>query len=572
VNAASKSVNAVRSLLADRRRSQRGSVLSGVLIIVAFLSIISGALMTELSTNFLLSSDLRNRANTEATINSAAELAFNQLQTATPLNTPCPAGPVATPILNGQTAVATYASCALVVDSHSKKQFVPLVSSNFNLDGTHAIFPKLGRNDYLVGDAAGNVYDYRFDTMAQLTTWTPALALGGSVTGPPLEMTDVNNPGQVSDLIPIENPDPEEVNPGCGPTNYCVAFVMDGAHHVHQLSCFMPSTSKVTAQPAAGIGNPDLAYFGDSSGDFFAYNATEGGNCVGVKSDIPVSGGVVAGPVVFAGKGSETDELYLVVADNRSSYLVHYTYSEQQGLSFDAPALDLGTPAAVGLALEPGSLPSRLAITFAGGQVVLAQVQTNFGFSPPPYPTAAVPCPSAPIPCIARAPSWCQCPGGDLIGVAGGNGGLYLFDPSLTPKATFPSGGPAIGTTPVADAAGDWFFGAADGHVYEVQRQAGQTTLVPAAKPYGSGTAPFGSSPIIDTCNTTWVCVYVGSAAGLDLIPLDARHSVLTACVTISPPPSPPTCSNPQLWASVEVGSESSVTTIHVKGWSYYSP
>ena len=43
----------LRALLSDRRRSQRGSVLSGVLIMVAFLAIISGALMTELSTNFV---------------------------------------------------------------------------------------------------------------------------------------------------------------------------------------------------------------------------------------------------------------------------------------------------------------------------------------------------------------------------------------------------------------------------------------------------------------------------------------------------------------------------------------
>src|SRR5205807_10660567 len=58
---AGEPVKAIRGMLADRRRRQNGSVLSAVLILVAFLAIISGALMTELSTNFLLSHALVNR-------------------------------------------------------------------------------------------------------------------------------------------------------------------------------------------------------------------------------------------------------------------------------------------------------------------------------------------------------------------------------------------------------------------------------------------------------------------------------------------------------------------------------
>ncbi|HXJ49556.1 MAG TPA: hypothetical protein VNF91_10345, partial [Candidatus Acidoferrum sp.] len=68
------------ALLRDRQRSQRGSVLSAVLIMVAFLAIISGAITTELSTSFLLSQNLLNRVNTESTVNSAAELGIDQLQ------------------------------------------------------------------------------------------------------------------------------------------------------------------------------------------------------------------------------------------------------------------------------------------------------------------------------------------------------------------------------------------------------------------------------------------------------------------------------------------------------------
>src|ERR1700738_2380660 len=73
-------MKSLRALLKDRRRSQQGSVLGGVLIITAFLAILSGALMTELSTNFLLSTDLVNRVNTEATVSSAAAMYINQLQ------------------------------------------------------------------------------------------------------------------------------------------------------------------------------------------------------------------------------------------------------------------------------------------------------------------------------------------------------------------------------------------------------------------------------------------------------------------------------------------------------------
>src|SRR5207244_9770895 len=108
VLSAREPMTAVLALLKDRRRSQRGSVLSGVLIMTAFIAIISGALMTELSTNFLLSHTLLNRVANEATENSAIELSLSQLQS-TQLNAPCPALVPAT--VNNQTASATYLSC-----------------------------------------------------------------------------------------------------------------------------------------------------------------------------------------------------------------------------------------------------------------------------------------------------------------------------------------------------------------------------------------------------------------------------------------------------------------------------
>ena len=168
----------LRALLADRRRSQRGSVLSGVLILVAFLAIITGALMTQLSTNFLLTHDLVERVRTQATVNSAVELALNQFQGAS-LNSACP-----TPnslSVNGQTSVATVVSCATVIDKNSRQTFSRIASSNqFRVDGTHAVLP--GMDDYVVGDSGGRLYDYPLSGKG-VPRW-PAFDLGGSLVIP----------------------------------------------------------------------------------------------------------------------------------------------------------------------------------------------------------------------------------------------------------------------------------------------------------------------------------------------------------------------------------------------------
>jgi hypothetical protein len=465
------------------------------------------------------------------------------------------------------TSVATYVSCAVVVDSHSTQFQQTSASSPFNVDGTHAVLPAQGRNDCLVGDASGNVFDYSFDLSAIVMTKLWSKSLGGSVTAPPLEMPNVSNqPQGIVDLIPVSNPN-SGPSPGCGPANFCVASIAGGGGdrdaNDWSLQCFMAASAAVKARPAAGISNPDLAYFGDANGKLFAYDVDDGG-CAQASLPVDLGPAVIAGPVVFSGPGG-TDHLYLVVSDGVSSSLVHYTYKSSQGLR-PVSSLPLPAPQALGIALEPGSLPSRLAITFAGtgGQVALAQIQSGFGVSL----LASTSVPTS----IAGAPNWCQCPGVDLIGVSGRNGGLYVLDTNLNTNATFPPGGPAISTTPAADAAGDWFFGADDGNIYEVQRQVGQATLALAtAQPYGSGGSAITSSPILGSCNNTaWICVYAGSADWLYFVPLDARHAVVTACMSTSPP----ACSgsNPQLWTSVEVGSASSLSTVHVKGWSYYSP
>ena len=92
-------------------------MLSGVLIIVAMLAILIGALMTQLSSAFALSRTASVRLANEATVNSAVELALHNLQIG-----PVPAvcvrdGRGPWPVtLNGRSAVVTQTCMAIVPD------------------------------------------------------------------------------------------------------------------------------------------------------------------------------------------------------------------------------------------------------------------------------------------------------------------------------------------------------------------------------------------------------------------------------------------------------------------------
>src|SRR5579872_888757 len=185
----------------DRRRAQRGSVLSAVLILVTFLAIISGALVTSLSTNFLLSRQLVAHATNEATVDSAMELALGQLQDtqATPIFNGCPSPASFSPLtLNGLTAVAGFASCFPVIDRSASS-----AGGAYLEDGTHAAPPGTGVDEYLNGDAKGNLY--AFANGSTTPTWT--FSLGGEIVGTPLAMADVSAPSDgVSYLVPVTNP------------------------------------------------------------------------------------------------------------------------------------------------------------------------------------------------------------------------------------------------------------------------------------------------------------------------------------------------------------------------------
>jgi hypothetical protein len=324
----------------------------------------------------------------------------------------------------------------------------------------------------------------------------------------------------------------------------------------------MPTASQVVSRPAARSRFPGTAYFGDTSGHIYALdmNSASDGDC-GNFGTASTSNPVVADLAVFACSNCarRTDEVFVLTSSGGSSSLVWLTYTTSNGLNQAGNPLNLPWGNAVGAAFD--SATSRLAISFAGGQVALVQLSsggTGLIASRTNLLTGG----------ISRAPYWCNCPGvGSLIGIGGRNGTLYVLDTNLNIYASY-AGGPAIDTTPVADAAGDWYFAARDGHIYETQKLGGGTALTLAAS-FGAAGAGIGSSPVIATC-PAGLCIYVGSLdARAYLISLDARDVVMTACInSCSPPTGGP---NPRLWTHVQVLVAGNPPTVDVRGWSYYS-
>jgi hypothetical protein len=128
-----------------RSRSQRGSILSALLIIVAFLSILGGALISQISGQFLLTRTLADRLASQATINSSVENAIGQLQTrSVPWRCSTDSGAAWSVNLNGLWSNAASNCQAIVPD-----QVARLTGGSFQVDGTHV--NSNGRNTYLVG-------------------------------------------------------------------------------------------------------------------------------------------------------------------------------------------------------------------------------------------------------------------------------------------------------------------------------------------------------------------------------------------------------------------------------------
>jgi hypothetical protein len=540
-------MKALRSLLADRKRRQSGSVLSAVLILTAFLGIIAGALTTEISTNFILSSRLVDRVSTEATVNSAAEMYINQLQQSS-LSSGCPGG-VTTPLLNSQTAVAGMLSCWPTVYEATKfNSLTGVASQPFNIDGTHATAG--GLDDYVIGNPDGRVYDYRFGSTSP--RWT--LPLGANnVKGPTLVMNDPNSGGRWVDLVPTSGS-------LCSPLSDCVSLWSDdGSNQAPDAMCAVNSSGPVISQPAASPSWSNFAYFGGGQDlTTIDLQQCEAESTVTIPGNQPVVGGPVA-LQCGSGCGSTTDEVIALVSDGSSSRLVRYTYrpSHFNG-SNPVQTLNLPWGNASGLAIS-GGLPASMVITFGGGGIALVQISGNG--------TMTLPATRSIGSVIAAAPYWCaQC--GGLIGV-GAQDGLHLFSSGLNPIATYSPGGVATNTTPQADGTGNWYFGTIGGYVYEVQYKVGQAAMT-FANSYGP-MAQIGSSVQVGSCNGgAWICVYAGALNNRAyLVPLDSLDAVVTACIGTSPM----NCTvgaNPRLWTRVEVGTAISTNTVHVEGWSYY--
>ena len=552
----------IRTLLRDRRRSQHGGVLSGVLIILAFVAIIAGALMSELSTNLLLSSSLMSRSLNEATVNSATELAVNQMETS-PISAGCPSLASVQLNLNGRWALPSFTSCW---PSYRERVYPPIATSAaFNVEGSHSALPSANpaQDLYVVGDAAGNVYEFPFGRSGP--NWV--YQVPGGVTGPPVTVRDFAAGQTAQDLMTLVPFSPGSGAPAACSSGGCVVMLAEDTNASPRgpdVFCYMAASGQVTTPAALGVNYATVALFGDQKGSVFAYAASE--KLLPCAQKVTVSGNgqpVIAGPYVFAGPTNGVapqDAVYVVT----SNAVLQYFYTEEPG---EAPELEAGVTlplpwsGAVGVALERGALPTRLVISFSNGHLAVVQLSTNFGMAV--VSTAVVPT------AIRGAPSWCHCPGPtDQLAVGGSNGVLYLFDAFLNQLASLAAAGPPILTGVATDSIGEWFYGDSSGYIHEIQRLAGQPSMTEVAR-YGPVGGAINTTLQVAPCSNL-ICMYFGAQNGSAYrVPLDARSVVITTCISATLP----SCSgaNPHLWTTMEIGREGFPNEVHVQGWSYYS-
>ncbi len=565
-----------------------------MLIIVAFLSILGGALMNEITAQFLLSHTLASRMADEATVNSSVEYAIGQLQTRrVSIHFPCSTdrGTNWSVNLNGKWANATPTCQAIVPDLATPLPF----PANFPADGTHVVIG--GRDTYLVGDSNGNVYDYRFGQ----TTFLWKVTIGAGVFGPPSQSPDLSRANHLITLVPAGS---------------AVALIDDHIGAGSTRVCNMAAGGTITSQP--GFENPpagstayfpDYAFFGDAGGRLSVYDATTNGSCVREASASGLGGAVVAGPLVLSGTQTITEnqnqegdgqqetttttvEMFAIVNGVGSSALVQYEYREVKDGSGD-PARSLKfidsqpLPAnASGVAYSSTTPDVRnriqLAVTSGSGRVTLATITAvngRNGASGLTY-TMSIGSTAKLGGSFGRAPYWChpaQC-GQDLIGAGNQNGTLYVMDTNLKVQLQY-DGAAAINSTPAVDANGDWYFGADDGFVYDVEAPASGPLPRPMFKAarFGPG-GKVSSSPLVgspsDGCATVGPCMYFGSTGTAYFAQLGGlRLMDVNACLT-SGSGSTACAGNPRLWARLEVGTPGILggQDVHIIGWSYYSP
>jgi hypothetical protein len=567
-------------LLHDRRRRQRGSVLSALLIIVAFLAILIGGLLTQLTDAFVLSRDLATRVQNEATVSSAVELTINQLQSDVK-NGAVPAScaqdarkPPGTLTLNGRSAVVRQEKCTAILPEVARS----LAAGSFNVDGFHDTLV----NRYLVVNSSGTMYSYNFSTGTQ--GWQ--VAIGGQPTAPPSTMVGANN--SVYILAPV--------------TNRLVVLNGPGGS-APTIRCSLAASGTVQTA-TAGVAFPRYVFFGDSSGKLYVYDTTSSNCGPAALTSKTVGGRVIGAPLVFSsdpGESGSSDEVFILVTSSSGTSLQHWRYAEvcndgegegggncdngrgnRQPTLTSAGSISLNGPNAVGYDISGNALPMSLIVATSSGRLDLAQITSSFNMSA----RASTTIPST----VASPPSWCSClvkapsTKQTLVGVGGANGTLYLYLVgnnlnSLTLTYQYDGqadGRPAINTSPMADSNGEWYFGASDGYVYDVEipvttAQTAPFAMFKAAR-FGPGGA-IASSPIVGAC-PSGPCMYFGSSsAGSYFARIGiTRVSDLRACLSSA---DGSTCVGiPQLWARAQVGPATiwGANGVYVQGWSYYSP
>lgn len=568
----------LRRVLRDRKAAQRGSVLSGLLIMVAFLSILIGALMTELSSAFLVSSALNGRVQREATDNSAVELGLYQLANSAvpPVCVRDNRGPWYVGSLNGNPAAVTQSCTGIVPDAD-----VALPGGAYNVNGMHEVTAV--HNGFVVGDSNGMLRSYPFGSSS--AEWT--IATGGAVTGPALGLPDPNDYPDIGLAVP-------DADSSTGCSGHCVMLFNQRATGAPSRVCVMPSVSTVINQPAAEVAPsgspsfPSYVFFVDSDGHLYVYDGSSDGSCA-AQADLETSlGGTIVGqPLVYTGVSTsksstdtKTADIFAVVSGPTWTNLDEWQYAETTSAS--GTTKSLVAVASTGIPVDgqasvsgPSGAPSlgatvRLAVAGASGQTAFGRITVSSSKQGPVYALSSSGGPGVGGPVVA-APYWCHCPGGDAIGVGSANGSFYLLDTSLNLTHDYSVGAP-IRTTPTADVNGDWYVGADDGNVYDVEvPTTGMQMFNAAVFPLGGA---IRSAPVEGACGTG-ICLYFGSStAGGAFVKIGTIRIIdLRACVTSAP--SSVSCSaNPRLWTRAKIGPAALVggSGISVQGWSYYSP
>jgi len=481
--------------------------------------------------------------------------------------------------LNGNATAVTQTCTGIIPDPSS----TGLSAGSFAVDGIYDT--SSGSNRYLVADSTGRIRAYPIGSA--VPSWTADL--GGTPTGKPFTMSDQF--GTKDLLVPVAMS-----GSGCGGT--CVAL-LTSTGGAPTFRCSMPTTTSVTSQPVIEAATavtsrfPDYAFFATSgAGKLYVYNVTNSGPC-GQQGVGALGGSAVGSPLVFPGtetskKGVSTvrDDVFVLVSDGTNTSLQHWSYVENNGdpvLTNVGPTVSLTGQvggSAAGYAVTPitPNPGANLSLVVAGssGAIGTARISVSSG---PNYASSSGASSTVLAGAVNRSPYWCQCPQGNLIGVGGANGVLYLLTPSLATAYSYdgtPDGSPAINTTPGVDENGDWYFGADDGYVYDVEVPgSGAQQLFKAAR-FGPGSA-IRSSPVVggDVECGDGPCLYFGSSSNGSYLARIGETRILDIRACVSSAPSSTTCAaDPRLWARVELGSPGVVggTGVFVMGWSYYSP